>query len=264
MESLLHLPEIEFVSELDVLNYASGIPYSQLGAVVNRFCGVPIDLGFGGSCIEKALIPFLCLPEGSSQLLWDPSCGHFAVSIETVVDGCYRRRYFDPTYGQIGIELTEQGFYPTMQGLSLQVKESSRGYNVRIFTQGDLYEKDWLGRKKPEAVYNMVPVDVPLDRAIDHVIGTTRRYPLKLAIKYGGYNPGETVSIQYSSEDDALMGRISNIFERTTSPASAEIFLGMQDRLGITSYELLDYFRDTWSRAPILAAELARRRYYDN
>ncbi len=264
MESLLHLPEVEFVDELDVLNYASVIPYSSFGAVVNRFCGVPVDLTFGGSCIEKALIPLIYLPEGSTQLLWDPSCGHFAVSIESGVLGNHGRRYFDPTYGQMGVEHTEQGIYATMQGLSLQVKESTRGFNVRIFTQGDKFKKDFLGRKKPEAFYNMVPVDVPLDRAIDHVIGMSRRYPLRLAIKYGGYNPEETVSIQYSSEDDALTGRISNIFERTTSPASAEIFLGMQDRLGITSYELLDYFRDTWSRAPILAAELARRRYYDN
>lgn len=263
MESLLHLPEIEFVSEHDVLNYASGIPYSQLGAVVNRFCGVPIDLTFGGSCIEKALIPFLYLPEGSSQLLWDPSCGHFAVSIGTVVDGCYTRRYFDPTYGQIGLEPTEQGLYPTMQGLSLQVKESTRGFNVRIFTQGDLYEKDWLGRKKPEAVYNMVPVDVPLDRAIDHVIGTARRYPLRLAIKYRGYNPGETVSIQYSPENDALTGRIANIFERSSGPAPAEIFLEMQEKFGFDTYELLQYFRVTWEMVPILAEEFSKRGYYE-
>lgn len=255
------LPELVFQNEVEVLVNAANMPRST-AAIVNRFCGIN-DLRFGGSCIDKALIPFLYLPEGSTQLLWDPSLGHFALSMEEYVDGGYQRRYFDPYYTHIEIDQSGGGYYSTYNGWDMNVKESHHGFNVKIFPEGEKCKRGFLGRKKPNAVYNMVPVTVPLERAIDHVISTARRYPRRLTIQYNGDNYGETVSIHYDPEADALLGKISSIFRDGSMPAPAEVFLGMQDRFGFDTYGLLEHFRETWARIPIMVEEFKRRGYYD-
>ncbi len=242
----------------DILEYASCIPYST-AAIALRIMEWPIDLRFGGSCIDQALIPSQYLPVGLCQLLWDWNKGHFANLIEG--------EYFDPIYHQVGLEKDKNGYYATSEGRFIEATKGRRGgYKVNVFSASEL-EKGNSFRRKREAdfSFDMAMVNLPQQIAVDQVLGRISMYKsLQLLITHG-FDPEGLMLIRYNPQRRGLESYIEQYGLRGAPMIPVDIDRAMEGLYaysGVGYDELIDHFSSVDDLLPEVYGRLKHPRYH--
>lgn len=241
-------------SPRDILNYASSIPYST-AAMALRIMGMPINFRFGGSCIDKALIPYLCLSDGSSQLLCDRNKGHFASLIEG--------KYFDPTFHQAGLE-DDDGYYPTTEGRVIKVRRRGGVYTVDVISDSELERRETLLRKrKPDFSFEMAIVNLPYQMVVDQVFGRISMRRPQLSITHG-FDPEGLMCLKYDPQRGNIRGYMEpyGLYNGTTSPVDIDRAIeGLYNSSGVGYEELVNHFDEIWSLVPEVYERLKHPRY---